>query len=109
MIENKVSSNNETQSNQTNETDENESDMQTCDLCCGETYEHPADQPCPVAACAPCENTETSDSKSSAITLTRTLLIGAVIIAALILGLSGRNKGWQEDESFEINLNDQEN
>jgi len=98
---------NETSSN--NETDGNESDMQTCDLCCGETYEHPADQPCPVAACLPCENTETSDSKSSAITLTRTLLIGGIIIAALVLGLSGRKKGWQEDESFEIDLNDQEN
>ena len=84
-------------------------DMQTCDLCCGETYEVGIDEPCPVAACAPCETTETSDSKSSAITLTRTLLIGAVIIAALILGLSGRNKGLQEDESFEIDLDDQEN
>ena len=94
---------------QSNETDGNASDMQTCDLCCGETYEHPADQPCPVAACLPCETTETSDSKSSAITLTRTLLIGGIIIAALVLGLSGRKKGWQEDESFEIDLNDQEN
>ena len=106
---NETSSTNETQSNQTNGTDGNESDMQTCDLCCGETYEHPADQPCPVAACAPCETTETSDSKSSAITLTRTLLVGGIIVVALILGLSGRNKRLQGDESFEIDLDDQEN
>ena len=69
----------------------------------------PSDQPCPVAACAPCETTETSDSKSSAITLTRTLLVGGIIVVALILGLSGRNKRLQEDESFEIDLDDQEN
>ena len=98
---------NETSS--TNETDGNTSDMQTCDLCCGETYEHPADQPCPVAACLPCENVETTDSKSSAITLTRTLLIGGIVVAALVLGLSGRKKGLQEDDLFEIDLEDHEN
>ena len=95
--------------NTSNNSENNESAMQTCDLCCGETYEHPADQPCPVAACAPCETTETSDSKSSAITLTRTLLVGGIIVVALILGLSGRNKRLQGDESFEIDLDDQEN
>ena len=83
--------------------------MQICDLCCGETYEHPADQPCPVAACLPCENEETTDSKSSAITLTRTLLIGGIVVATLFLGLSGRKNGLQEDESFEIDLEDHEN
>ena len=105
-----TSSNNETQlPDSNNETDGNESGMQICDLCCGETYEHPADQPCPVAACLPCENVETSDSKSSAITLTRTLLIGGIVVATLVLGLSGRKKGLQEDDSFEIDLEDHEN
>ena len=109
---NETSSNNQIQTNQTTNTTENQSvtdEMKTCEGCCGDEFEVGIDEPCPVVACAPCETTETSDSKSSAITLTRTLLIGAVIIAALILGLSGRNKGLHEEESFEINLNDQEN
>ena len=83
--------------------------MKTCEGCCGDEFEVGIDEPCPVVACAPCETTETSDSKSSAITLTRTLLIGGIIVVALILGLSGRNKGLHEDESFEIDLDDQEN
>ena len=83
--------------------------MKTCEGCCGNEFEIGIDEPCPVVDCAPCENTETSDSKSSAITLTRTLLIGGIIVAALFLGLSGRMKGMQEDESFEIDLDDQEN
>jgi len=57
----------------------------------------------------PCENVETTDSKSSAITLTRTLLIGGIVVAALFFGLSGRKNGLQEDESFEIDLGDHEN
>ena len=109
---NETSSNNETQTNQTTNTTAEQSvtdEMKTCEGCCGDEFEVGIDEPCPVVACAPCETTETSDSKSSAITLTRTLLIGGIIIAALVLGLSGRKKGWKEDESFEIDLDDQEN
>ena len=109
---NETSSNNETQSNQTNETTGNQSvtnEMKTCEGCCGDEFEVGIDEPCPVVDCAPCETTEASDSKSSAITLTRTLLIGGIIVVAHILCLSGRSKGCQEDELFENDLDYQEN
>ena len=97
------------EANTQNNTVNNETGMQTCEGCCGATFEHPANQSCPVMDCAQCESTETSDSKSSAVTLTRTLLIGGIVVAALFLGFSGRSKGLQEDDSFEIDLDDHEN
>ena len=110
---NQTNSNNETQlPDVTNETDGNQSvseEMKTCEGCCGDTIDIAIDEPCPVVDCAPCETEGTSDSQSSALTMTRSLLIGAVIVAALFLGLSGRKKGLQENESFEIELDDYEN
>ena len=110
---NQTNSNNETQlPDVTNETDGNQSvseEMKTCEGCCGDGFEVAIDEPCPVVDCAPCETEGTSDSQSSALTMSRSLLIGAVIVAALFLGLSGRKKGLQENESFEIELDDHEN
>ena len=83
--------------------------MKTCEGCCGDTIDIAIDEPCPVVDCAPCETEGTSDSQSSALTMTRSLLIGAVIVAALFLGLTGRKKGLQVDESVEIDWDDQEN
>ena len=96
----------------TNETNGNQSvseEMKTCEGCCGDTFEVSIDEPCPAPACSACDDSEGSESKSSTIELTQSLLIGGIIIAALVLGLSGRKKRWQEDELFEIDLEDQEN
>ncbi|MAF93049.1 hypothetical protein CMO85_00110 [Candidatus Woesearchaeota archaeon] len=87
-----TSPSNETSDHSGNETT-NESveqtDMQTCDLCCGETYQHPADQPCPSMMCLPCEDEETTTSSSSAEGV-RNALIGVVILLVLVLALTGR-------------------
>jgi len=86
----------------------NETNMQICDLCCGETYEHPADEPCPVAMCEPCEDDEASTTTSSAVTV-RNVLIGAVLLLVLMLFATGRSPPKQElDEAFEA-PSDQEN
>ncbi|MGB1488440.1 MAG: hypothetical protein ACPG83_07580, partial [Candidatus Poseidoniaceae archaeon] len=110
---NETNLNNETELiDPTNETDGNQSvseEMKTCEGCCGNGFEVAIDEPCPVVDCAPCETEGTSDSQSSALTMTRSLLIGAVIVAALFLGLTGRKKGLQVDESVEIDWDDQEN
>lgn len=93
--------------NATNGTN-NETDMQICDLCCGETYEHPADEPCPVAMCEPCEDDEASTTTSSAVTV-RNVLIGAVLLLVLMLIATGRSPPKQElDGVFEA-PSDQEN
>ena len=92
------------QTDPTNETSDNQStqqEMKTCDLCCGDTYEVPVDEVCPIAACEPCEQTEGADSKSSSITLARSVLIGAIVIVALVLILSGRKGGGIEGDSIE--------
>ena len=104
--------NTENQTDPTNETSDNQStqqEMKTCDLCCGDTYEVPADNVCPIAACEPCEQTEGADSKSSSITLARSVLIGAIVIVALVLILSGRNGGGIEGDSIENEWTPHEN
>ena len=96
--------NTENQTDPTNETNDNQStqqEMKTCDLCCGDAYEVPADEVCPIAACEPCEQTEGADSKSSSISLARSVLIGAIVIVALVLILSGRKGGGIEGDSIE--------
>ena len=55
-------STNETGGTGETRTGDNETNMQLCDLCCGETYEHPANEPCPVAMCEPCEEDEATTS-----------------------------------------------
>ena len=100
------------QTDPTNETSDNQStqqEMKTCDLCCGDTYEVPVDEVCPIAACEPCEQTEGADSKSSSITLARSVLIGAIVIVALVLILSGRKSGGIEGDSIEDEWNPHEN
>ena len=86
-------SNNETSNGgngeSTNETN-NESSTQLCELCCGETYEHPADEPCPVAMCEPCEGDDAATTASSADTV-RNVLVAVVVVLVLLLALSGRS------------------
>ena len=77
---------------------DNETNMQLCDLCCGETYEHPANEPCPVAMCEPCEEDEATTSTVSADTV-RNVLIGIVLLLVLMLLLTGRSPPKNELEA----------
>lgn len=83
--------------------------MKTCEGCCGDGFEVAADEPCPVVDCAPCETEGTSDSGLSVITTTRSLLIGVVIVAALVLAFSGKKGKGKADEFDEIDWGVQEN
>jgi len=67
----------------------NDTDMQTCDLCCGETSQHPADQPCPSMMCLPCGDEDAATTSSSENTV-RNGLIGVVLLLALVLAFTGR-------------------
>lgn len=77
---------------------DNETNTQICDLCCGETYEHPANEPCPVAMCEPCEEDEATTSTVSADTV-RNVLIGIVLLLVLMLLLTGRSPPKNELEA----------
>ena len=84
---------------------ENETNMQICDLCCGETYEHPANEPCPVAMCEPCEEDEATTSTVSAETV-RNVLVGIVLLLVFMLVVTGRSPPKNEleagvDEGFD--------
>ena len=87
----------------------NDTDMQTCDLCCGETYQHPADQPCPSMMCLPCEEEDTATTSSSENTV-RNGLIGVVLLLTLLLAFTGRRppkdgfEGTVEPETDQANL-----
>ena len=89
------------QNNETTDNQSNQQEMKTCNLCCGDTSEVPADEVCPVVACEPCEQSEGADSKSSSITLARSVLIGAIVVVALVLILSGRKGGGIESDSID--------
>ena len=89
------------QNNETTDNQSNQQEMKTCNLCCGDTSEVPADEVCPVVACEPCEQSEGADSKSSSITLARSALIGAIVVVALVLILSGRKGGGIESDSID--------
>jgi hypothetical protein len=110
---NQTSVNNETQlPNSTNETNENQSvsdGMKTCDGCCGDAFEVTLDEPCPVVDCDPCEKSEGSDSKSSTFMMARSVLIGAIVLVALVLILSGRRGGGIETDSIHDEYTHHEN
>ena len=97
------------QNNETSVNQSNQQEMKTCNLCCGDTFEVPADEVCPVAACEPCEQSEGADSKSSSITLARSVLIGAIVVVALVLILSGRKGGGIESDLIDDEWTHHEN
>ncbi|MDP6199438.1 MAG: alpha-amylase family glycosyl hydrolase, partial [Candidatus Poseidonia sp.] len=100
-------SNNETLNGGTGETTNgtnNETKTQICDLCCGETYEHTANEPCPVAMCEPCEEDESTASGSAV--NAQTVLVGVVMVLLLLLGLSTRRPpsgGADDVEGIDVN------
>tara|TARA_B100001540_G_scaffold309070_1_gene324699 strand:- start:4053 stop:5249 length:1197 start_codon:yes stop_codon:yes gene_type:complete len=108
---NQTNTNNETQNpDPNNETDGNQStsgEMKTCEGCCGDTFEVSIDEPCPAPTCSACDEAEGSDTKSSTVQLTQSLLIGGIVIVVLILIFS-RSKATDE-EVFNPDLNDHEN
>ena len=93
---------------ETTNTTTNETDIQICDLCCGETYEHPADEPCPVASCLPCEDEEATTTSASADTV-RNILVAVVVVLILLLTLTGRSPPKNEFEAMNESEAPQEN
>jgi len=96
----------------TNETNGNQSvsdEMKTCQGCCGDTFEVTVDELCPTPVCSACEDSEGSESKSSTIELTQSLLIGGIILAVIVLLFTRKGSSFQDEEAFDFESNDQEN
>ncbi len=110
---NQTSSNNETQNpDPNNETDGNQSaseEMKTCEGCCGDTFEVSIDETCPIPACSACEDSEVSESKSSTVQLTQSLLIGGIVLAVLVLVFTGKRSAVSGEDNFNFESDDQEN
>jgi hypothetical protein len=110
---NVTSSNNETQlpdsSNETNGNQSDSDEMKTCEGCCGDTFDVTLGEPCPTPVCSACEDTEGSESKSSTIELTQSLLIGAIILAAIVLVFTRKRSSFQDEDTFNFESRDQEN
>jgi hypothetical protein len=84
---NTTDSTNSTGSTNTNETNGNAT-MQTCEGCCGDTFEVPSDEMCPVVDCASCDEVSTTGSSSA--TVVRNVLVGLIVVAGLMLWLGAR-------------------
>ena len=78
---------NETGSVESNNTvDENqlEEELRVCDGCCGETFELPITEQCPIVSCEDCEELQADvESKSSSSEIVRNLLVIIVVISLL--------------------------
>ena len=81
-----------TTGNTTGSTDTNETNgdvtMQTCEGCCGDTFEVPSDEVCPVIDCAACDETATTSSSSA--TVVRNVLVGLIVVVGLMLWVGAR-------------------
>ena len=79
------SGNNDTQvDNSTTENQTQEGEMRTCDGCCGDTFEVPIDEPCPMVSCAPCNEDSNDTASSSVDSIIRNSLIAIVFVAVLV-------------------------
>ena len=89
------SGNNGTQlDNSTTENQSLESEMRTCDGCCGDTFEVPIDEPCPMVSCAPCNEASDETASSSVDLIIRNSLIAIVFVAVLVfIQMSRRSEG----------------
>ena len=101
--------------NQTNETSTvtanetvNETGVQYCDLCCGEASQYPADQPCPMMNCLPCQD-EDAATASSLVDTVRNGLIGVVVVLVLVLTFTGRRPPKDEPMTVEDEQEPHEN
>ncbi|MBL6733429.1 MAG: hypothetical protein ISP84_02655 [Candidatus Poseidonia sp.] len=78
--------NNQSSNGTTNQTQNtnttNEVEMQTCQGCCGETFELSITDVCPVVDCQTCEKTEATSSNAETV---RNVMV--LIVAVLVLGL----------------------
>ena len=81
--------------NSTEENQTQQEEMKTCNGCCGETFEVPITEPCPMVSCAPCDEVEDSgDSvESSSGSLVRNILLVVVLVAVLaFIQMSRKNE-----------------
>ena len=81
-----------------NSTEENrtqQEEMKTCNGCCGENFEVPITEPCPMVSCAPCDEVEDSgeSAESSSGSLVRNILLVVVLVVVLaFIQMSRRNE-----------------
>jgi len=87
--------NNDTQvDNSTTENQTQEVEMRTCDGCCGDSFEVPIDEPCPMVSCAPCNEDSDDTASSSVDSIIRNSLIAIVFVAVLVfIQMSRRSEG----------------
>tara|TARA_B100000282_G_C31702127_1_gene476843 strand:- start:686 stop:1396 length:711 start_codon:yes stop_codon:yes gene_type:complete len=72
------------ESNNTVDENQLEEEMRVCDGCCGETFELPITEQCPIVSCEDCEELQADvESKSSSSEIVRNLLVIIVVISLL--------------------------
>tara|TARA_B100001113_G_scaffold97550_1_gene78522 strand:- start:2268 stop:4598 length:2331 start_codon:yes stop_codon:yes gene_type:complete len=80
---------NSTTGNQTQEVE-----MRTCEGCCGDTFEVPIDEQCPMVSCSPCNEEKSDESTTSSTeTIVRNSLIAVVFLTILVFIQMNRRSG----------------
>ena len=80
--------------NSTSENQTQQGEMRTCDGCCGDTFEAPINEPCPMVSCAPCDEEKSDETATSSTeTIVRNSLIAIVLLAGLVFIQMNRRSG----------------
>ncbi len=81
-----------------NETNANAT-MQTCQGCCGNTFEVPSDEMCPMVSCEPCDKTALDEVSSA--TVVRNVLVGIIVVVGIFLLFGARRPPEELDTNIE--------
>jgi len=80
----------------------NQTTMQTCDGCCGETFEVPADEVCPLVSCAECDSSTSTFSLQSTAVRAGLLMVVIALAASLLFTGKPPSSGVEMDEDGEV-------
>ena len=85
-----------------NDSVDNQTGMQTCEGCCGETFEVPADEVCPMVSCAECESTTSTFSLQSTAVRAGLLMVVIALAASLLFTGKPPASGTEQDLEDEV-------
>lgn len=81
--------------NNTSEENQTQEETKTCDGCCGDSFEVPLSEQCPIPSCEQCDELEDTDesASSSSTSLVRNMLLVGVLIAVIAFIQMNRRSG----------------
>ena len=93
--DNNTGQNSNNTENNTSEENQTQEETKTCDGCCGDSFEVPLSEQCPIPTCEQCDELEDTDesASSSSTSLVRNMLLVGVLIAVIAFIQMNRRSG----------------